>query len=263
MTGHVSTGDRGKVQLRQEESVAWLVLSRSVARNALTWEMYDQLEIHLERLAENRSAKVVVVCGNGQDFSAGTDIRQFDGFGAVEGRAYEKRIDALMTRLAGLPQPTIAAVQGIAVGGGLLIAAHCDLRYATPDARFGAPMARTLGNCLSIANYHRLVGELGPTRVTELLLTARLLSAREAHEIGFLARVFDADGFHDEITAIATQIAENAPLSLWATKEARKRLDRMPLPSYDDVLGVVYGSRDFSEGVESHREKRRPKWQGR
>jgi enoyl-CoA hydratase/carnithine racemase len=178
--------EEGAVLLEQTGSIAQLLLSRPSSLNALTWTMYAQLEAHLNKLAEDAAIRVIVIRGDGDAFAAGTDISQFQGFTGQDGIQYERRIDRMIHLLESMPMPVIAAIHGYAVGGGLLIAAACDLRYATPAAKFGAPMARTLGNCLSLDSYRRIVREIGPMRTKELLFTSRLFSADEALQAGFL-----------------------------------------------------------------------------
>lgn len=260
--------DAGEVRLERDGAVATLTLARPRALNAITWTMYEQLDAHVRALAADATVRVVVLRGHGgRAFASGTDIRQFEGFTGADGVAYERRLDAAMERVAALPMPIIAAIQGYAVGGGLLLAAACDLRYATPGSRLGAPMSRTLGNCLSMANYRRLVGAVGAMRVKEMLFTGRLLTAEEGLRVGFLTAVLEGEDFDGQVANIARELAERAPLTLRATKEALRRLEsagaagEAPAP-LDDVVAWVYGSADFREGVQAHIEKRRPVWRG-
>ena len=260
--------DAGEVRPERDGAVAIVTLARPHALNAMTWAMYEQLDAHVAALAGDTSVRVVVLRGEGgRAFASGTDISQFAGFTGEDGVAYERRLDAAMERVAGLPMPVIAAIQGYAVGGGLLLAAACDLRYAAPNAKLGGPMSRTLGNCLSLANMRRLVAAVGAMRVKELLFTGRLLSAEEALRMGFLTAVLDGEDFDGQVLGIAREVAERAPLTLWATKEALRLLNAADAagegnPEFDDVVARVYGSSDFREGVRAHVEKRRPIWHG-
>jgi len=261
-----NTRDAGSIVLDRFGKVAQLTLSRASALNAMTWEMYQQLEENLKNLAEDPDVRVLVIRGEGEKaLAAGTDISQFKGFTGQDGINYEKRIDKIMDLLFKFPKPTIAAIQGYAVGGGMMISVGCDLRYATPKARFGAPMSRTLGNCLSMTNYQRLVKEFGAMRTKEMLYTGRLASAEEVASIGFLTAIYEEEGFFTKVLEIAEKISQNAPLTIGATKEALIRLDQhdeSQLPEFEDVIKKVYGSQDFAEGVAAYVEKRPPAWRG-
>ncbi len=259
---------QGTILLERTGPVAVITLSQPAALNALTWSMYKQLDAHLVQLSADDTIRAIIMRGDGpRAFAAGTDIQQFQGFSGADGIAYEQCMDTFTDRLYSIPKPLIAAVHGVAVGAGLMIATACDLRYATPSARFGAPMARTLGNCLSLKNYRRLVQAFGSMRTKELLFTARLLSADEALQSGFLTAIIDETQFFTQVLEVAQQISDLAPLTIWATKEALRRLntaedDRLANVPFDDVLARVYSSHDFAEGVRAHIEKRRPVWRG-
>jgi enoyl-CoA hydratase/carnithine racemase len=260
----------GAVTLERTGAVALLTLARPAALNAMTWTMYEQLVAHLDALAGDSSVRAIVLRGAGtKAFASGTDISQFQTFTGADGVAYERRVDAIMRRLMSMPQPLIAAIHGYAVGGGMAIAMTCDLRYATAGSRFGIPVARTLGNCLSLDNYRRVAEAIGAMRAKELLFTGRLLSAEEALRAGFLTAILDDAEFFERVLAIAGEIGENAPLTIWATKQAFARIAKSDQPAqedqgttFDDVIERVYGSADFHEGVRAHVEKRRPVWRG-
>jgi enoyl-CoA hydratase/carnithine racemase len=158
----------------------------------------------------------------------------------------------------------VAQVEGFAVGGGFRIATACDLRIATPDARFGAPIARTLGNCLSMAAYASFVDVFGPSRLKELIFTARLLGAEEAHAAGYVHEIVAADQIEARVIALAHQLAEHAPITLWVTKESIRRLAASrALPADEDLIATTYMSADFREGVRAFLEKRKARWTGR
>jgi enoyl-CoA hydratase/carnithine racemase len=261
--------DDGQVLIERAGAVATLTLARPSALNAMTWTMYEQLETHVRTLASDQDVRAIILRGQGtRAFAAGTDIRQFATFSGADGVAYERRIDRIMDLLTSLPQPLIAAVQGYAVGGGLALVAACDLRYASADARFGIPVARTLGNCLSLRNYQRLGQAFGLMRAKEMLFTGHLLSADEALRAGFLTAIVDEEDVFARAREVAEQISQNAPLTLWATKEAFHRLGAatnaaLAQVAFDDVITRVYDSADFHEGVRAHGEKRKPEWEGR
>lgn len=255
--------EKGAVLLERKGAIAVMTLSRPGALNALTWTMYQQMDAHLESLAIDKTIRVIIMRGDGKSFAAGTDISQFQGFTAADGVAYEHKMEGIVERLYTIPQPTLAAIQGYAVGAGLAIACVCDLRYATPEARFGVPIGRTLGNCLSLQNYRHLVDSFGAMRAKEMLFTGRLLPAADALESGFLTAIIDEEHLFEHVFEVAEQISSLAPLTIWATKEAHRRLGAAEyVIPFNDVLARVYGSGDFAEGVEAYLNKRKPQWQG-
>jgi enoyl-CoA hydratase/carnithine racemase len=244
-------------------SIGTLTFNRPQARNALTWDMYDALADSCER-ADTGNLRVLVIRGAGGAFAAGTDISQFTGFTSGEdGIAYERRLDAVLDRLERVRCVTVAAVDGAAVGGGCAIALACDLRICSPRARFGIPIARTLGNCLSAANLARLVDLIGMARVKDLLFTARLIEADEALALGVATRVVPAEQLDAEVTALANELRRRAPSTIEATKALLQRLrdHRRPAPA-DDIVSKCYASEDFREGVAAFLEGRPPRWEG-
>jgi enoyl-CoA hydratase/carnithine racemase len=258
--------DEGEVLVSREGAVVTLTFNRPEARNALTWAMYERLEQTCAEVDADDSVRVLVLRGaGGRAFVAGTDIGQFKVFATAEdGIAYERDGDRRMARLAAVRKPVIAQVQGVAVGGGFRIAAACDLRIATPDARFGAPIARTLGNCLSMEAYAALIDLFGPSRLKELIFTARLITAEEAHGAGFVHEIVPAPEIDARVRALAGQLVEHAPITIQVTKEAIRRLQAArPLPDGDDLVARTYTSADFAEGVRAFLDKRPPRWTGR
>ncbi len=246
--------------------LAFVTFNRPQARNAMTWAMYDGLVEACERVDADPELRVLILRGTGgQAFVAGTDIGQFESFRTPQDALdYERRLDRVMDRLEAVKHPTIAAVEGYAVGGGAAIAVACDLRYSTPEGRFGVPIARTLGNCLSLANCARLLDLVGPARTKEMLLRARLVEAEEARQIGLVNDVFPKEGFRDRVREIALEIAGHAPITLRVTKEALRRLQAHRRgPDGDDLVVQAYLSEDFREGVDAFLAKRKPVFRGR
>jgi enoyl-CoA hydratase/carnithine racemase len=195
---------------------------------------------------------------------AGTDIKQFLEFETGEdGVAYEERMERVIGRLEAVDKPAIAVMDGYATGGGLTIAAVCDLRICTPEAKFGIPIARTLGNCISVKNHARLLALIGPARTKEIIYTARTFSADEALAVGLVTEVVPFPEIEDRIEELCERIASHAPITMRITKETIRRLQAAELPSGEDLTREAYGSRDFHEGVAAFTEKRRPRWQGR
>jgi enoyl-CoA hydratase/carnithine racemase len=253
----------GAVHFSKADGIASVVFDRPQAYNAMTMTMYDQLAAACATIAADSDLRVATFRGAGEAFVAGTDIREFLRFDSAEdGIAFEERIDAVITAIENLPVPTIAVVEGAAMGGGLLIAAACDLRIATPAARFGVPIARTLGNCLSLANTARLVATLGPDRAKRLLLLADSISAEEALSCGFVVEVVQPEGVEDVVKAMCGQLASHAPITMRVAKESIRRLTQA-LPQGDDLIRAAYSSSDFRAGVRAFLAKQRPQWTGR
>jgi enoyl-CoA hydratase/carnithine racemase len=254
----------GTVRLDRSGAITFLTFDRPAARNSMTGRMYEELEAGLDRIADDGGIRVVVLRGANGSFVAGTDIAGFTTFRSGEdGLRYEHRIDDVVGRLEALPMPTVAVVEGFAAGAGLLFAAACDLRICTPDARFGAPIARTVGNCLSIASTARLIAHLGVSLTKRILLNADFLSATEALAAGFVLEVVEPDGVDERVSALCDRLASHAPITMAAAKEAVRRLVAAGIPDGDDLIRRVYGSSDFREGVAAFMAKRTPQWKGR
>lgn len=254
----------GDVHYSCQGPVASIVFDRPAARNAMTWHMYQRLADICGRIRDNGELRVAVLRGaGGKAFIAGTDIAQFMEFKTGEdGIAYEAMMEGYIAALEALPIPTLAVVEGFAIGGGLAIAAACDLRIATPGARFGVPIARTLGNCLSVANVARLVAGFGAARTKRMMLMAENIAAEELVTAGFVAEIVAPDALDARVTAICDQLVSHAPVTMRVSKEAVRRVVTAGVSNGDDLVRAAYGSEDFHDGVKAFVAKQPAAWKG-
>jgi len=263
----VSTPSVQLVQYETEGELAFLTINRPDARNAMTWSMYEALVDACDRVDGDATIRVFILRSAGDKaFISGTDISQFTHFTTPEAPIeYERRMDAIIDRLERVRVPTIARVQGVAAGSGCAIALACDLRVCAPEARFGVPVARTLGNCLSAANYARLVDLIGPARTKDIMFTGRLIDAAEGHAMGLVHSLVPQAELDAAVRDLAASLAANAPLTIRASKEAVRRIQvhRRSQPVLaDDLVTLCYNSTDFKEGVAAFLAKRSPRWTG-
>lgn len=258
------TENVGQVLRHDDGDVWYLGLSNPRRRNAMTWTMYEQLQYWCETANRAPQLRALVLRGADGTFAAGTDIGQFAQFGTAEdGVAYERRIHEVLRSLLSVRVPVLGVVEGPAVGGGLAIAACCDVLVAAEDARFGIPIARTLGNIIAPAGMRRLRDRLGTGRTMAMLLTARLLDAAEAATAGFVHEVAAPDALEEMVTSVVSRLRQGAPLTLAGLKEIERRLEALDqLDPSEDVLARCYGSDDFREGVTAFLDGRTPEWTG-
>lgn len=254
----------GEVRYRKDGAVGHILVDRPEARNAMTPEMYGQLDAICAAIALDGTLRCVVLRGaGGKSFVSGSDIAQFLAFETAEdGIDYERRMEGHLEQLAGIAVPTVAVIEGFAVGGGLNMAACCDIRIATTGSRFGTPIARGLGNCLSAANYARLLHAVGEGRARRMLLLGELLEVEEMLPTGFLTRVVAPEALEATIGEITAQLAANSPLSMQASKTALARIAAAEVAEIDDMIRLVYGSADFRDAVRAFLEKRKPEFRG-
>ena len=249
-----------------KEGIAWLVFNRPEARNAMTFSMYDRLGELCRQINTDDSVKVLILRGAGDKaFVSGTDISQFRNFStAAHATGYEKKMDVVFDALEDVRIPTIAAIQGACTGGGAGIAAACDLRIGAPSARFGFPIARTLGNTLSTRNLSRLAGLIGVARTKDILMLARLIDAEEMKAINLLSEVTNEENLYERAEAMARKLMEHAPITLRTTKQVLNAVLRGWAPeSSSEHVVEAYTSSDFKEGIEAFLGKRKPNWRNK
>lgn len=256
-----------EILIARDGPVMTITLNRPEKFNALTFPMYETLAETCRGIRKGGDIRAIVVTGaGGKAFAAGTDIGQFRAFKSpADGLGYESRVDEILSAIERCPVPMIAAIAGACTGGGAAIAACCDMRIASRDMRFGFPIARTLGNCLSAKSLQRLTGLIGAPRVVDLVFTSRLMSADECHASGLVTELHDG---HAAVLAraheLAAQIAGYAPLTLSTTKELMRRIrEAQPVVDDHDLVAEVYTSADFREGLDAFLTKRKPTWQGK
>jgi enoyl-CoA hydratase len=255
------------IDVTRDGPAAHVRFNNPAAHNALTSQMWLDLRDAARGFAADPSIRVVTFRGvGGKAFISGTDISKFaDYTTGQQGVDYERGIDECMAAVDQIPCTTIAAVEGWAVGGGINIASACDFRIATPDAKFGSPIGRTIGNCLSAASVARVGGAVGVQFAKRMVLLGEMLTADELLASGFLLKLVERDAMDVELAALCARAAENAPLTTRTTKETIRRMTFDDLPQIEALISQVYGSADFQRGVADFlaKTKRVPDWQGR
>lgn len=255
-----------RIDFEKKDDVAFVRFNNPEAHNALTSEMWFGLRDAARAIAEDPSIRVAVFRGvGGKAFVSGTDISGFTKFtNGEDGIGYEHRIDECMSAVDAIPVTTIAVVDGWAVGGGLNIASACDFRVAMPNARFGSPIGRTLGNCLSAQSIARIGGAIGVSVAKRMLLLGEIVPAQELLASGYLLRIVEPEALDAEVESLCRRAAENAPLTTRATKATLRQMKFANLPDIEAIVAEVYGSEDFRRGVQNFlaRTKAVPKWTG-
>lgn len=249
--------------IRYERSgpTAKIIIDRPEARNAMTSAMRRDMQSLFEELAGDRDVRVVLLRGaGGKSFASGADIAEFmEHPGAKDIIALAAQDELLYEAIENCPAPVVAVIDGYAFGGGLALAAACDLRICTTDSKFGITSAKSLGNCNSPGIYARLVALAGPARTKEMLICASVLSAEQAATWGLVTEVVERDLLESRLQELAEQLSGHAPLTMWAAKEATRRLTA-GFSTDEDIMEKVFSSHDFREGIAAFVEKRAPEW---
>ena len=247
------------------DGIGRVTFNRPQARNAFTFQMYERLAEICEEANGDPALKALILTGAGDKaFASGTDINQFRAFKTPQDAIdYEARNDRVLGVLEQCRVPTVAAITGACTGGGAGIAACCDLRIGTKSARFGFPIARTLGNCLSVGNVARLVAQFGPGRTKRMLMLAEMISAEEAAACGFVDVLAAPGDIDTKLGDMCKKLLSHAPITMRNAKEAVRRIRVQNLPDGADLIRAAYGSADFKEGIDAFLAKRPPNWQGR
>jgi enoyl-CoA hydratase/carnithine racemase len=255
------------ILVERDESIVTVTLNRPEKLNALSYGMYDRLGQAFEEIAADDGVRCVVLRGAGERaFCAGADIGEFDSdrAGARQARDYAQYTLRASDRVNDCPHPVIAAIRGICVGGGLELAARCDLRVCGEGSRFGIPINR-LGLTVDYDELRLLVDVAGYQAMLEVLLEGRLFDAADALRMGLVGRVVPDDAVEATVFEMARRIAAAAPLvNRWHKKFLRRLLDPRPLSDEErDEAFACFETEDYRIGCAAFLEKGTPEFKGR
>jgi enoyl-CoA hydratase/carnithine racemase len=259
----------GKMLAAKDDGVGLITFNQPEKRNAMSLEMWTGLGEILDEFAEDPSVRVVILTGAGNKaFVSGADISQFEKnrSNAEAQQEYERQAGAGRTKFAAFPKPVIARIRGFCLGGGLAIAMQADLRIAAVDSQFGIPAAR-LSVAYAPESVKRLIDLVGPAHARMILYTGRRIDSAEAQRIGLINEMVEDEDLNDEVLDIARTIADNAPLSVAASKltinEMLKDESQRDMAAIRRMSDICFNSADYKEGRTAFMEKRAPKWLGR
>lgn len=259
----------GKIVVDINDGIAWLTFNNPEKRNAISLAMWQGLADAFDEFADDPSVRVVVMRGAGDSaFASGADIAEFDQHcaNAEQRRRYSEISQGARDRVARFPKPLIALIRGACIGGGLATALLADVRFASPESRYGIPAAK-----LGIGYQHTLVIALarviGGARTRDLLFSARVLGAEEALRLGLIDFLEPADDLEARVSDYARRVAANAPLSVRAAKASLLHYETFPggaeHPQVNDLIDMCFDSDDYKEGRAAFAEKRVARFTGR
>lgn len=257
-----------KMLSRKEGGVGYVVFNNPERHNAASLEMWVRLHELFDGFRDDPEIRVVVITGaGGKAFVAGADISKFGDERATEAgiARYNEAIGQAFTAVHDFPKPTIAMIRGYCIGGGMALAACCDLRIATPGSKFAIPAAK-LGLGYDFEGVSRLMNVVGPSFAKEIFFTARHFDAEEARQMGFLNRIVPDTELESYVKSYADTIAGNAPLTIAAAKlaagELLKSESARDMQSVSAAIMNCFSSKDYVEGRTAFMEKRKPVFTG-
>jgi enoyl-CoA hydratase len=232
---------------------AEIVIDRPERHNAMTIDMYESLLALVEQCTRDSTVRCILFRGaGGKSFVAGTDIAYFKDFrDGRQGLAYEAFVERVIDTVERIAVPTVAVIDGWAVGGGLALATACDFRLCSDGSRFGAPIAKTLSNTLSSRNIARLTAAFGVPRVKKMLMLADYLTAQEAFACGYVYEVCTKDSLETAADTLAQRLVALSPVTQKAVKESLRRIVVEQRLDDDDLIEAVYGSAAFRAAVDA------------
>jgi enoyl-CoA hydratase len=252
------------IQAHLENNIGIITLDRPKALNAINWELLTQLEKKLEQW-QTESLRALIITGAGKAFAAGADIKQMSSFGAVDAHAFASAGQRILRKIEHFPAPTIAAVNGFALGGGCELAMCCDIILAGAKAKFGQPEVN-LGVIPGFGGTQRLVRRVGRQAALELMMTGRIVGAGEAVQLGIALREAEGDVL-EEAKALANNIAKKGPVAVRYVKQAVDATDRLDLDAglamEASLFGLCFASSDQKEGMQAFMEKRKAQFEGK
>ena len=251
----------------KENGIGYVTISRPKALNALNAATVEELDALLDEIAGDAEIQVVILTGAGEkSFVAGADITEMRPLGAIAGRAWGQKGQAVFTKLERLPQPVIAAVNGFALGGGCELAMACDIRIASEKAKFGQPETG-LGITPGFGGTQRLPRLVGKGRAKELLFTADMIDAAEAYRIGLVNKVVPPEELMEAARTMAGRIMKRSAAAVQLAKAAVNRGIEAGLENgiaYEaEVFGLCFATEDQKEGMTAFVEKRKPEFKNR
>lgn len=255
------------IKLEVKDNIAYLTIDQPKSLNALNSDVLEELTDAVDSIAKNDEVKVVILTGAGEKaFVAGANIKQMSTLNAIEGREFSDLGNTAFEKLANLPQPTIAAVNGFALGGGCELAISCDIRLASDNAVFGQPEVG-LGITPGFGGTQRLARLIPVGIAKELIYTARNVKAEEAKEIGLVNHVYPQDQLMEEAEKLAKTILSKGQLAVQKSKKAIDvGLDSSLQRGLDlerEVFGILFSTEDQKEGMKAFIEKRKPEFKNK